>query len=130
MGKNSNLAISRDMLLFGETYDESKYRGGTRSFRGLNIETARKLVDLELLNEDTCYNSAPSVGEILDFMEEYPDFTAFGYADSMQRSCVEIIIEGVESDKTPETLADAADFIGLFRFADDFYLDPPYAWYD
>ena len=125
-----NIADQRDMILFGEPYDEEKYLGGIRSFEGLTAEEYRKLYAIMAIDPNDSQNSAPTAREIYEFIDEYPGFTAHGYAVSPERDDHRISFEGVEGMyKTTEELE---AFFNLFRFADNFTAGDgyAYAWFD
>ena len=41
---------TRDQILFGENFDETKYPGGIRSFEDLPAATMKKLLELNFAN--------------------------------------------------------------------------------
>ena len=126
---NKNIK-ERDEILFGE-YKPDAYRyGGIRYFSRLDVSTLKRLIDANYIELDECQNYSPTTEDFCNFMETHPEFTDHGYAISDKRDDYRITIEGIESDekcKDPETVE---EFIALCRFADEFNLNTPYAWWD
>lgn len=99
-------------------------------FDNMPADILQKMVDLRFADPDERQNDSPSIGEILEFLKENPNFTAFGYAVTVERPDYRISIEGVESsDYDPRQIA---NFVDLFRFADEFEVSKDYqrAWFD
>jgi hypothetical protein len=116
----------RDQIIFGR--DEV---GGCESFRGMTLETLKKLFDEEFIEGKDHQNSAPTASEMLKFMESHPGFTAHGYAISHLRDDYRVTIEGLEyvGEYSKETLA---DFNRFAHRADVFTVSAIrlYFWFD
>ena len=125
---NKNIK-ERDKIIFGK-YEPDAYKyGGIHHFNGLDHYRLQKLIDKDFIDPEECQNYSPSTEEFLDFMKDHPEFTAHGYAVSIDRDDYRVTLEGIESDERMdyETMV---DFVELCRLADDFCLDTPYAWWD
>lgn len=108
----------------------AKYGGGIEAFTGLTAETLRQLVDQSFADPEDAQNSAPTIGEFLEFMEAHPKFRAFGYAVGIKRSDYRVSIEGCECAKGASE-KDQRDFTSMFRFADDFKVGRRcFCWFD
>lgn len=120
----------RDEFLFGN-YDPHRYDlGGISRFRYLYVEGLKWLVDEGFADPDEAQNDAPTIEEFINFMENHPEFVAHGYAVTDERDDYRISIEGIESDDEIVDVDTLKDFVDMFRFADEFYIDPPYCWFD
>lgn len=128
-GLNKDVA-TRDKIIFG-TESGVKYLGGIRRFEGLTVDQLTELEEYGFLYLDDAQNYAPSVGEFIEFMKKFPEFTAHGYAVSVERSDYRVSIEGVEKhgEATPEELEAFED---LFSDADEFTATSEglRCWYD
>ena len=87
-------------------------------FSKLNVKELQYLLDNGFADPDECQNSAPSVGEIYEFMKAYPEFTAHGYAVSLERDDYRITLEGVQA--IPQSTEAMYEFVKMFREADEF----------
>lgn len=124
---------TRDMIIFG-AYEPAEYGtngGRTIPFYDMTLETLKILHENNFLSLDDCQNCAPSIGEIMEFMEKNEGFTAHGYVVSDLRSDYRVSIEGVEKDENI-CEADIEAFRELFGDADEFECreDYLYCWYD
>lgn len=119
----------RDSML-NDVYGNKQGTYDIFRFDGVTAETLQKLVDLKFADPDEYQNEAPSVGEILDFLNENPDFTAHGYAVTVRRDDYRIILEGVEGNS--RDFDQISRFMNMFRFADEFETGIGYqrAWFD
>ena len=105
--------------LLGITGD---YKGGVEYFHTLSAETLQTLIDEGFADPNYTQNDAPSTQDILDFIREYPEFTAIGYAVSPDRPDCRISLEGVEG--TVDLKSEAfLKFVMGFRDADEFIID-------
>jgi len=112
-----NRDVKRRNKLLGISED-TEWFGGVAYFKDLDVETLKILLDEKFADPDDCQNAAPSIGQIYDFMQEYPKFKAHGYAVVETRFDYRISIEGVTAeDVEPEELA---AFAKMFHDADDF----------
>jgi hypothetical protein len=124
---------TRDKIIFG-SYNPAAYgsHGGmTRRFAGMTLETLKLLHENNFLSLEDCQNFAPSIGEIMEFMEKNEGFTAHGYVVSDLRFDYRVSIEGVEKEENI-CVADIEAFRELFGDADEFECreDYLYCWYD
>lgn len=120
----------RDKLIFGE-YNEYRYCGGVRHFEKLSLSTLEKLVANNFIDLDDAQNDCPSVKAILGFMRTYSDYTAHGYAVSVEREDYRVSLEGVAKNREADTIEELKGFVNMFRFADDFCTDGEmYCWFD
>ena len=117
----------RDKML---NIDESTECGGTWRFEGCTAETLESLIDLGFADPDEYQNSAPTIGEILEFLKENPNYTAHGYVVSIDRDDYRTSVEGVEGHEYDAE--QIANFVTMFRFADEFEVSEDYqrAWFD
>lgn len=128
---NKDYADQRDLVLFHEPYDESKYGGGVRDFDGLTYRGYQQLLELHVIDPGETQNDSPSVMEIAEFLKKHPNFTAHGYATSKKRDDYRVSFEGVECGDG-YTLSDVQDFFSLFKYPDSLTVDEHgmYCWYD
>lgn len=106
--------------------------GGIEHFDNLSADTLQTLIDEGFADPDDTQNNSPSLQEILDFIREYPDFKAHGYAVSPERSDYRVSLEGVEGTVYRPSDAFSA-FVETFDGADTFEISKSgncYAWYD
>ena len=75
---NTDIA-KRDTIIFG-AYEPAKYTGGLRLFNNLDATTLGKLLDEGFANPRERQNEAPSIKRIYNFMRQYPEYRAHGYA--------------------------------------------------
>lgn len=130
MKKLNENVRERDKIIFGE-YNEYQYSGGVRHFRNLSLSSLEKLVALNFIDLDDQQNDCPTVQAILGFMRTYPDYTAHGYAVSIERGDYRVSLEGVAKDREADTPEELKGFFELFRFADDFCIEGEmYCWFD
>lgn len=106
--------------------------GGVERFDNLSADTLQTLIDEGFADPDDTQNNSPSLQEILDFIREYPEFKAHGYAVSPERDDYRVSLEGVAG--VVERSSDAfSEFVDMFRDADAFEISESgncYAWYD
>lgn len=122
----------RDNIL--SKFFSRSYSGGIRSFSNVDVDTVKKLFELNFIDPNESQNSSPTTKEIFDFMVDWPECTVHGYAVSKDRRDYRVSFEGIECDD-PELLSDAdfmRDFTNLFRNADSFDLTKTraYCWFD
>jgi hypothetical protein len=116
-----------------ETRDKilAPYREGRANFyrfENVPLKVLKELRDKNFLDVDDAQNYAPTIGELIEFMENSSStFTAHGYAVDYDREDYRISIEGLESH-------DGVDFkeVEEFRQADEFTLESGYfrCWWD
>lgn len=118
MDLNKANVHQRDLVLFHEPYDESKYPGGVRRYDGISYADCKELYDLKVLDPEERQNAAPSVREIVEFLKRHPNFRAHGYAVSPKRNDYRVSIEGVECGSGYD-LEDVWDFFRVFEYPDE-----------
>lgn len=74
--------------------------GGLRYFKNLDLDTLKKLIDLNFIDLNGRQNLSPSVKQFLEFMEENPQTKAHGYSVSNKREDYRVTLEGVTIYKT------------------------------
>ena len=120
----------RDIIIYGE-HDREAYRGGWRRFENLSLDTLKQLVDQNYIDLDERQNNSPSVREIMEFMEKYPDYTAHGYVISAKRPDYRVSLEGVEKRAPAASKEEKEEFKRLFKYADECNMtDCMYCWFD
>ena len=128
---NLDIANKRDEIIFGEKYNKDEYLGGVRYYENLSLKQLKQLIDIGSFDAEETQNSAPSCGEFLEFMEDYPQTTCHGYVVSPERSDFRFSMEGLECTKdiTKDMII---DFLELNRCADELTAndDELYCWYD
>lgn len=121
---------TRDKIIFG-SYKDSKYRfGGIRSFRGLDVDTLKILLDQNFIDPEETQNESPTVFEIYSFMEDYPSYTAHGYTVVDSQEDYRVSLEGVEKGEPAYSIEELKDYMSLFRGADEFDESTMYCWFD
>ena len=125
------IADKRDSIIFGDGYYEAKYRSGIRYFKRLTRRQLHQLMDEHL------YDPYPWTlyMDYVWFMERDSELYLHGFVYSPERSTEwgrqnGIAIEGIGRDRPFRNTEDETVFKYLFERADEFKLDPPYAWYD
>ena len=126
---SKELTLTRDAIIFGDDNKIQDYRyGGIARFKNLTLNQIEKLIELDLLNLDECHNASPSIREIIDFVRKHPEFKVDGYTVSPDRSDCRTSFDTIKADTL---LPDSeSDFYKTFGEADEYNLNPPYAWYD
>ena len=128
-GLNLDVA-TRDKIIFGE-YEEKKYIGGLRHFENLTLENLQKLVKENFACTEDKQNDCPTIGEVMEFMTKYPNYTAHGYVVSIKREAYRVSIEGVSKDGAAESAEELKDFKTLFSKADELVTGVQmYCWFD
>jgi hypothetical protein len=101
-------------------------------FEGLSAKDLKRCIAKGWADPKDCQNSAPSIGDILEFLVANPSFKAHGYVVTPHRDDTRISIEGVIAEGAPRAEVDA--YIEMFRQADEFEFDSNggycRAWYD
>lgn len=122
----------RDEILFGEPYDEDKYRhGGIRRFENLDLHGLHALLDLGAAEKKERQNRGPTIQKIASFLSlpGMDMFRAAGYAVCASRCDCRVTLDAVYADEPVDDERKAL-FAKFARRADEFELDPPYAWWD
>lgn len=121
----------RDLVLFGEPYNKSKYMGGCRRFEYADADDLQELFNLNVISEEDQQNEAPTAGAILEFLKKHRNFWAHGYAISPERGDYRVSLEGVECGEDYD-LSDIQDFFSLFKYPDELQVEASgvYCWYD
>ena len=118
----------RDKILFGN-YNPDDYMGGIKHFDNVTVETLNKLIDEEFLDGDGTQNYSPTVDEFIEFMEKYPNWTAFGYAVSNHRGDYRITVTGIERNEGMTQIdKELEDFVDLARHAEEFDIKGYCGW--
>lgn len=126
LNKNEQL---RNEIIFGK-YDKDSYGGGAH-FENLSLDRLKKLFALNFIDPNDKQNECPTAGEILQFMEKYPEYTANGYVISAERRDYRVTLTGVGKDSPVENVDELKDFLALFEKADDFIVaNEVYCWFD
>ena len=127
---NYNKDDNRRQEILGIDVDWMERRGGTASIDNVTVEQLKLLIDEKFADPEECQNDAPSIQDIYDFMENYPEFVAHGYIVSPNRTDYRVSLEGVKLERKP-TPDELQDFTTLFRHADTFdIVDGCYCWFD
>ena len=105
--------------------------GGTESIQSVTLQQLKDLEKEGFLDPEMTQNDSPSIGGIMDFMEENPRALAFGYIVSPTRDDYRVSLEGVIIPG-PLSVNEVMAFANYFRYADEFDLDSngARAWYD
>ena len=119
---------TRDTIIFGD-YEPDKYLGGTRDFKGMNVETLKKMVEMKFADPDEAQNGSPRIEEFIDFMESNEGYKVDGYVVTDQRADYRVSVEAIEKDGKIDTMEDLEAFIDFARCADEFDKSG-YAWWD
>jgi hypothetical protein len=126
---NQNQAV-RDELL--GIQPDAKYAGGVERFKNLTVQKLEQLNVLGFLDPADQQNYAPTMDQFFVFMQEYPRFTAHGYAVHKNREDYRVAIEGLELNKP--TPAERLVFRKFIKRADtDAYqcsAQRCYCWFD
>lgn len=127
MNKNDN---RRREILAGYLENENG-RGGITPFSGVPLKVLETLINEGFAEPDDQQNSAPTIAEMRDFMQEWPEMTAHGFIVHIERSDYSVSLEGVEFKGTP-SIEMVCQFAQLFNHADDFICSPThlYCWFD
>jgi len=106
------------------------HKGSYVQFSNLNVETLKTLIDSNFADPEENQNDSPTIAEFFEFMREYPEYKAHGYAIGLVRSDYRISIEGL--DGYPKTSDSFTSFVKAFRLADTFNVTAGYVrcWYD
>lgn len=107
------------------------YGGGIALFSYLSLATLEKLVSEGFANLRNAQNNSPTLKEFLEFMRQYPIFTANGYAVEAERDDCRVTITGLECKGvcSPEA---AAAFLKFAESADEKKVkkDSLFCWWD
>ncbi len=121
---------ARDEKIFGE-FDRSKYMGGCRRFKGVDLETLDWLLENDFIDPKETQNYSPTVADFREFLKENPTYTVHGYCVIDTRDDYRMNIEGVERDYPAETITELERFIDFNKDADELdYKDYMYSWWD
>ena len=128
---NKDVAARDKMLGIDTTKDGKKFPGGTTRISGVTLTQLEKLLTEKFADPEEQQNDCPPIGEILEFIELHPDFTAHGYVTGIQRSDYRVSLEGVDLDRPP-TKEEIVDFVKTFRYADELDVldDRLHCWFD
>jgi len=98
-----------------------------RPIENVTLQQLQTLKEEDFLDLEECQNDSPSVGAIIDFIEEHPNFKAHGYIVTPVRSDYRVGLEGVICS-SPLTMQDIVDCTKTFRYADGLDVDEEGAW--
>jgi hypothetical protein len=123
----------REEIVFGKSIDwEEDASGGVRRFRGLDAETAQRLIDEGYLDPDGKQNYSPTAREIVTFALEN-GAVVDGYMVSPSSSDARISREGLSIPSKHCDAETIAAFARKFRHADEFMADTEHGcscWFD
>ena len=125
---NRNVDV-RDRLLFGEL-NPTEYHGGIRYFDRLNLATLQELFAKHFIDPNDRQNDAPTAGQFKAFMERYPDYTAHGYAVTLDRNDYRVTLDGVTKGAPADSIDELEDFTTLFKDADSLDTAIMDCWFD
>jgi hypothetical protein len=123
----------RDSLLHVENYNNILHTEPTKDyfrFKNADVDTVKELLDKRYLDPEDNQNESPKNIEFYNFMVDYPEYEAHGYACGGGRE-FRIAIEGLKGK--PSDAQSRSDFLRRFRKADelDEYPDGTLrCWYD
>ena len=120
---------TRDKLIFGE-FNPKSYCGGIRHFENLSTDTLKTLLEKNFIEATERQNNAPSTEQILRFMERYPEYSAHGYAVSINRSDYRVTLEGVDKGCGADSSQELQEFSALFDLADSLNTATMHCWFD
>ncbi len=128
-------ANTRDQIIFGEDYDESKYLGGTRSFKELSLEQLNKLIDNNYIKKEDAQNASPEIGDFWEFMSnnKHLPYKLGGYTVSTNRVDYRTSIDEIYlNDTSVASKEDVYAFVKFARYADEFNANDDCfrAWWD
>ena len=132
MTKLNDNCKERDTLIFGKPIDWKKDGlGGTESFEGLSLKVLKELKEKNFLDPEDAQNSAPSIEEMMEFMDGHKGFTAHGYVVSPDREDYRVSLEGVEFIGKV-SFPTITEFSKMFGHADDLTIEEErlYCWFD
>lgn len=120
------LSDIRDQIVFGKKTEELDYIGGMERFDELKLSQIEQLLENNIIDLDDRQNNAPTAGELINFVKKHPEYNLFGYCITPDRDDFRITFDGIGG---PEGV-DTTDFMHFECNADEFILNPPYAWWD
>lgn len=120
----------RDEIIF-DSYEPDRYMGGVRIFKNLGLEKVKKLIELKFMDPEEQFNSCPSIGEFITFMEEYAGYTVSGYAVTDSRTDYSVVIDAISKDGEL-TRKEMRDLIHFAKDADEKVIEENHAncWWD
>lgn len=127
-------ANEREQLIFGRPYNPDTYihYGGVQHFDRISVNLAKELVRKGYLDPADTQNNSPTAQEMIDFCDDGTDiWYLHGYAVSAERPDCRVTIEGIGSAPEPITKDKLADFVAMFRDADELWCEGNlWCWYD
>ena len=107
--------------------------GGIQYFECMDVDTAKKLMQLGFIDPDDAQNLSPTAQEMINFCDDGTGkWYLHGYVVGPERDDCRITFEGCGSTR-PLTLEEAFEFLSTFKLADDIDCDPgstAYCWFD
>lgn len=101
-------------------------------FSEMSSSVMEHCIEKGWLEKTSRQRDSPTAQEFLEFLQENPGFHAHGYVVHPEAGHTRIIIEGLHAragSRRP-TLEQLDRFSALCRWATEFGLNPPYAWWD
>ena len=118
--ESENAANERDMIIFGEPYNEEAYEGGVREFAFMNAEKLKSLIEDNHIEKTWRRNCSPTAQEYYEFLDRHPLISCYGYVTQPGDDDYGVIILGCyySGAITTEMLI---DFVSTFsKDAEDF----------
>jgi hypothetical protein len=101
-------------------------------FHGLDLERLNQLLDEHFISREGRQNCSPSTVEFRDFLEQWPEVEAHGYAVCARREDYRATIEGLECDLTTvvseRRSALRSAFHAFCRHADELEMEDDLLW--
>jgi len=99
----------------------------------LNVDTLKVLLNEKFADPNETQNDSDSIQEFYEFMVQYPEFTAIGYAIGLERDDYRVSVEGLEGEAKSDEALQA--FIDNYKHADEFEVEVAgdrycRCWYD
>lgn len=101
------------------------------AFENVGLETLQRLVELKFLNPEETQNASPTAQEFMDFMSDFPQCSAHGYAISRKRPDYRVTLEGLFCKAEDVTKDLRSAFSEEFADADELDVDHDLrCWWD
>lgn len=110
---------------------EEESNGGIEEFEGLDAKTLEELLLNGFIIPWSCQNASPTVAEIFQFMNKYPQVLASGYAVSPFREDYRVSIDRIYVDQDNVNPQLSYDFNEFCKSADELSTDGDLrGWWD
>lgn len=115
---------------YGNLFDRGSLRDSAKGFikdydllyyAGLTAEGLKLLIEKGYADPEDRQNSAPSIGEFLEFMKAHPRFGAHGYIVTPERDDYRVSVEGLSC--CGADIEDIVAFTNEYAHADEFSID-------